>query len=308
MFGFVIGHLIGNLQFFVGPEAINNYGQLLRTSPELLWIIRGFLLTALLLHVVFTLWLVVENRKARPQKYIKQASVQVKASTRLMAISGMLLLAFIIFHLAHFTAQNVDPSYAGFHDEKGRHDIFRMMFAGFSNPLYSAFYAVAMVFLCSHLSHGAWSWMQTVGLRTKKIAEPSSRGARILALLLAFGYISIPAAVLFGGFGKGYVAERVRSEQASRQESEQGEHISPAAPAALPGDTPSPSAKGPASASAAAGKPSTPANQPPQLPTRGAPVPGEPAPPPVPLPSAPEPPTPPPQAPPPPPAKEGPQP
>ena len=135
MFLFVIGHLLGNLQFFVGAEAINNYGQLLRTSPELLWVIRSFLLASLILHVIFTLWLVVDNRRARPQKYIKQASVQVKPSTRLMAISGILLLGFIIFHLAHFTTQNVEPSYAGFYDEKGRHGLLPMMVAGFANPL-----------------------------------------------------------------------------------------------------------------------------------------------------------------------------
>jgi succinate dehydrogenase / fumarate reductase cytochrome b subunit len=227
MFLFVIGHLLGNLQVFIGPEAINNYGQLLRTSPELLWAIRGFLLLSLVLHVVFTLWLVVENRKARPQKYLKQASVQVKPSTRLMAISGFLLLAFIVFHLLHFTTHDVDPSYHQFFDEKGRHDVFRMVVKGFANPIYSAFYAVAMVFLCSHLSHGAWSWMQTVGLRTRKVAEPSQRGARILALILALGYISIPAAVLFFGFGKGYVAERFHTEQVIGTSDQERSEITP---------------------------------------------------------------------------------
>jgi succinate dehydrogenase / fumarate reductase cytochrome b subunit len=280
MFLFVIGHLAGNLQFFVGPEAINNYGQLLRTSPELLWVIRSFLLLALVLHVVFTLWLVVDNKKAKPQKYLMQASVQVKPSTRLMSISGILLLAFIVFHLAHFTTQNVDPSYTGFHDDKGRHDVFRMMVAGFSNPLYSAFYAVAMVFLCSHLSHGAWSWMQTVGLRTKKVAEPSSRGARILALILMAGYLSIPASVLFGGFGKGYTAERVHAEQGYRQEPTPGTQITPATPAVLPGPTPSPTSSGtapkppaiPSAAAPAASQPSSPVGDTPPPPQPAAPA------------------------------------
>ncbi len=213
MFLFVIGHMIGNLQVFLGPEAINNYGALLHTSPELLWIIRLVLLSCLGLHVLFALLMVIENRKARPVQYAKKANVQSKLSTRLMAITGMVLLGFVIFHLLHFTSHSVDASYAGFHDEKGRHDVFRMVVVGFSNPVYAGFYAVAMVMLCSHLSHGAWSWLQTVGLRTKKVADESSRGARILAIVLAAGYLSIPAAVQLTKFGRGYVAERENAGQ-----------------------------------------------------------------------------------------------
>src|SRR5262245_10327625 len=111
MFIFVIGHVTGNLQFFLGHEAINHYGQLLRTWPELLWVIRLSLLACLVLHVIFTMWVVIENRKARPQKYALQATVQTRLSTKLMAFTGILLLAFIIFHLAHFTVQSVDPSF-----------------------------------------------------------------------------------------------------------------------------------------------------------------------------------------------------
>jgi len=231
MFLFVIGHLAGNLQVFVGPEAINNYGALLRTSPELLWVVRLVLLSALIIHVIFTLWLVIENRKARPVAYQKKASVQAKVSTKLMAITGTLLLVFVIFHLAHFTTQSVDTSYAGFHDEKGRHDVFRMVVVGFSSPAFAIFYAVAMTLLSSHLSHGAWSWLQTLGLRTKKVAEDSTRGARILAIVLAVGYVSIPAAVLIGGFGRSYVASRERLEQGERQAAPTGTQITPASSA-----------------------------------------------------------------------------
>ncbi|MEQ1861727.1 MAG: succinate dehydrogenase cytochrome b subunit [Chthoniobacteraceae bacterium] len=229
MFLFVIGHLAGNLQVFLGPEAINHYGALLRTSPELLWVVRSVLLGALVLHVVFAMLLVIENRRARPIDYAKKASVQAKASTRFMAITGMLILAFVIFHLLHFTTQDVDPSFAGFHDEKGRHDVFRMIVTGFSNPLHAGFYAVAMVMLCSHLSHGAWSWLQTVGLRTRKVADETNRGARILAIVLAAGYLSIPAAVQFTSFGDGYVNERKRAEQDAKLDAPAQPQIKPEA-------------------------------------------------------------------------------
>lgn len=228
MFLFVIGHMIGNLQLFLGAEAINNYGALLRTSPELLWVIRLVLLSCLSLHVLFALMLVVENRKARPIGYAKKASVQSKLSTKLMAITGLLLLAFIVFHILHFTTHSVDPSYVGFHDEKGRHDIFRMVIVGFSNPAFAIFYAVAMTMLCSHLSHGAWSWMQTVGLRTKKVAEETNRGAQIIALVLAIGFVSVPATVLLTNFGKDYVAERVRAEQAEKMATSPDQQATPA--------------------------------------------------------------------------------
>lgn len=226
MFLFVIGHVTGNLQFFLGPEAINHYGELLRIWPELLWVVRLGLVACLVLHVIFTMWVVIENRKARPEKYARPATVQARLSTKLMAFSGMLLLAFIIFHLGHFTTHSVDPAFHGFIDEKGRHDVYRMLVVAFSNPAMAIGYGVAMVFLCSHLSHGAWSWLQTLGLRTKKVSEDVNRGARILAVVLAIAYVSIPAAILMGR-GKGYAAERARLAQAARQTPEAAPQVTP---------------------------------------------------------------------------------
>jgi len=227
MFLFVIGHMIGNLQVFLGWEAINHYGTLLRLWPELLWVIRLTLLGALVLHVLFTMMIVIENRRARPIAYAKKANVQSKLSTRFMAVTGLLLLAFVVFHIAHFTTHNVDSSYTAFHDEKGRHDIFRMVVVGFQVPLYSIFYIVAMVMLSLHLSHGAWSWMQTVGLRTKKIANDTTRGALVIAILLSAGFVSVPAAVLFG-YGSGYVAEREHADEVQKHAAPTQPNIAPA--------------------------------------------------------------------------------
>lgn len=215
MFLFVIGHMIGNLQVFLGPEAINLYGAMLHAWPEALWIIRIILLTALVLHVVYSLWVRIESKKARPSKYEVTARVASTWSSRTMAITGLLLLAFVIFHLAHYTAHTVDPSFSGMYDEKGRHDVYRMVIEGFSSPLISLFYIVAMALLCSHLAHGAWSWLQTLGLRPKKIAAGSTLGARIIAVALALGYTAVPAAVL-AGMGRGYVAERRAAQDSAK--------------------------------------------------------------------------------------------
>jgi succinate dehydrogenase / fumarate reductase cytochrome b subunit len=230
MFLFVIGHLAGNLQIFLGSEAINLYGAMLHAWPELLWVVRSILIGCFALHVLFAGMLVIENRRARPDRYAVKKSVQAKAATKLMALTGLLLLGFIVFHLLHFTSHSVKPEYGGFLDAKGRHDVFRMVITGFSNLPMAIIYSVAMIMLCSHLSHGAWSWLQTVGLRTKTLAESSTRAARIVALILALGYISIPAAVL-AGYGKGYVAERERIDQMKRQESPAPPLVSPNHPA-----------------------------------------------------------------------------
>jgi succinate dehydrogenase / fumarate reductase cytochrome b subunit len=230
MFLFVIGHLVGNLQVFLGPGAINLYGAMLHAWPELLWVVRSILMACFALHVVFALMLAIENRRARPERYAVNKSVQAKASAKVMALTGILLLGFIVFHLLHFTSHTVKPAYGDFLDAEGRHDVFRMIITGFSNLPMAVFYSVAMFMLCSHLSHGAWSWLQTVGLRTKTLAETSTRGARVASLILALGYISIPAAV-FAGYGRGYVAERERIDQMKRLESPAQPVVSPGQPA-----------------------------------------------------------------------------
>jgi succinate dehydrogenase / fumarate reductase cytochrome b subunit len=212
MFLFVIGHMVGNLQVFLGPEAINLYGAMLHAWPEALWGVRIVMLTALGLHIIFSLAVRLDSQHVRPQKYAVNKSTAATHSSHLMALTGMLLLGFIIFHLLHYTAQTVDPSFSGMHDEKGRHDVYRMVVEGFSNPVVSFFYIVSMALLCSHLSHGAWSWMQTLGLRTKKTGEGTMWGARVLAVLLAAGYSVIPLAVL-AGLGKDYAAARQSAEQ-----------------------------------------------------------------------------------------------
>jgi succinate dehydrogenase / fumarate reductase cytochrome b subunit len=229
LFGFVIGHMIGNLQVFLGPEAMNQYGAMLHAWPEALWAVRAVLLAALVLHVIFALRVRIESKKARPEKYAVTQRTAATLSSRSMTLTGLLLLSFIIFHLAHYTARTVDPSFATMQDARGRHDVYRMVIEGFSKPAISIYYMVAMALLCAHLSHGAWSWLQTLGLRTKKTAASSTRGAQVLAVVLALGFSSIPVAVL-AGLGRGYVAERRHAEQTAAAMQPQGPVISPKVP------------------------------------------------------------------------------
>src|SRR5712692_7963837 len=102
---FVIGHLLGNLQIFLGPEWINSYSQHLRDLGPLLWIIRFVLLCTVVLHIYFTILLAIENRRARPGQYIDKENVKATWASRHMVVSELVVIAFIIFHLLHFTAR-----------------------------------------------------------------------------------------------------------------------------------------------------------------------------------------------------------
>lgn len=203
MLGFVVGHLAGNLQIFIGWESINRYGKFLKGIGELLWIVRAVLIVAVVLHIVTTIQLSIANRAARPIGYKKKRAVQASLAGRTMIWSGSYLLCFIVVHLLHYTLLVIHPEYQSYFDALGRPDIYRMLLVGFSNVWMSGFYVVGMLLLCSHLAHGIGSMTQTLGIQTRKIAWLFTNGGRIFAGLLAIGYISIPVAVL-AGFGKEY--------------------------------------------------------------------------------------------------------
>jgi succinate dehydrogenase / fumarate reductase cytochrome b subunit len=198
LFGFVVGHMLGNLQIFLGQEQINRYAETLQNLGELLWVIRGFLLLMIGLHIVNTIQLTLENRAARPQKYAVKAHDASTLASRTMAISGLIVLSFIIFHLLHFTAQTIHPEWKTWHDAAGRHDVYSMVIVGFKNPAASFFYLLGVGLLCLHLRHGIQSMTQTLGGRTRNFAPLLSVASPIIALILFLGYASIPVASLLG--------------------------------------------------------------------------------------------------------------
>jgi succinate dehydrogenase / fumarate reductase cytochrome b subunit len=196
---FVIGHLLGNLQIFLGPEWINGYSQHLRDLGPLLWLIRAFLLTAVILHIYFTILLAIENRRARRESYVDRDYVKATWASRHMVISGLVVLAFIIFHLLHFTGRRFDPRFPLLKlDPLNRYDVYSMMVYGFQNVYVSIFYIVGLFLLTLHLSHGSSSFFQSLGLNEKKLTPRLAIAGRIFAWALFIGYTSIPAAVLLG--------------------------------------------------------------------------------------------------------------
>ena len=199
LIGFIIGHLLGNLQIFFGPEYVNSYAEKLRSLGVLLWVIRVFLLVTVLLHIYFTIRLAIDNRRARPVAYAKKEHVKATLASRSMVLSGLVVLAFIIFHIAHFTVRVTDPRFALLQaDPLNRYDVYSMMVYGFQNAIVSGFYVLAMFLLTLHLSHGASSFFQSIGLNDKRLAPRLARGGRIFAWLIFVGYTSIPVAVLLG--------------------------------------------------------------------------------------------------------------
>jgi len=198
LFLYVIVHMAGNLQIFLGPGAINEYAVALKSRFWLLWPARIGLLAITLLHVTTAVQLALENRRARPVRYAKGKPIASTYAARTIVISGLIILAFILFHLAHFTLGLVNPQYMQYEDLMGRHDVYRMMVAGFSNPLVSGVYIVSMGLLCLHLSHGVSSTFQSLGLRSQRTVRGLNRLAMISAAIIFLGNCSIPIAVLVG--------------------------------------------------------------------------------------------------------------
>jgi succinate dehydrogenase / fumarate reductase cytochrome b subunit len=196
---FVIGHLLGNLQIFLGPGWINGYAQHLRDLGPLLWLVRIILLISVLLHIYFTLLLALENRRARPQPYMQRHYVKASYASRHMAVSGLVVLAFIVFHLLHFTGRQFNSRFLLLkNDPLNHYDVYSMMVYGFQNVYVSAFYVIGLFLLTLHLTHGASSFFQSLGLNDKKVTARLAFGARVFAWAIFVGYTSIPVAVLLG--------------------------------------------------------------------------------------------------------------
>jgi len=208
LFLFVVGHMVGNLQIFLGPEAINRYGHFLQSNLGMIWVVRSGLVVILGLHIWSAAKVSRENKAARPVGYsVEPAEPAASYASRTMLMSGLMVATFIIYHLLHYTVQLPVVNLTGkdfltLHDAEGRHDVYAMVVLGFQQPLVSGFYLVAMGLLCTHLSHGLGAMFQSLGLKTHYWAAAVDKGAKVVAWVIFLGYASIPAAVLCG-FGKG---------------------------------------------------------------------------------------------------------
>jgi succinate dehydrogenase / fumarate reductase cytochrome b subunit len=194
LFGFVVVHMLGNLQVFLGPEALNGYAEKLKSIPLVLWGARSVLLISVVLHIAFSIQLVLESNQARPVAYRTKHSIATSYAARTMKFSGPLLALFIVYHLAHFTWPGVAMG-AYQHDP---HDVYGNFVNGFRVPWVTAIYLVAQAALGLHLYHGAWSLFQTLGLNHPRYNRVRQNLPRALAFLVVAGNVSMPLAVLAG--------------------------------------------------------------------------------------------------------------
>jgi succinate dehydrogenase / fumarate reductase cytochrome b subunit len=198
---FVIGHMAGNLQVFIGPAKMNGYAAFLKSTGELLWLVRIGLLVALVLHVLMAWQLTRAAKTARPVAYAMRDPQVSTVASRLMRWGGVLILVFIVFHILHFTTGTVFPAasrpdamYPAFNPA----DVYGNVISAFRVPWVVAFYVVAMLFLMLHLFHGAWSSVRTLGL-TKPSRHPLHRRvSTVIALIVWLGFTAVPVAVFLG--------------------------------------------------------------------------------------------------------------
>jgi len=191
LFVFVVGHLLGNLQVFLGAERINAYAAFLRSNLELLWGVRIVLLVSVIAHIVVTVQLASLKSKARPVGYAKKKNAHSTIASRTMYYSGPMIAAFVIYHLLHMTAGVVHPDF-----QEG--EVFANLVYGFQQIPVSIAYIVAIAFLCLHLNHGIYSTFQTLGAAHPKYMPRIKRAAAVISILLFLGYISIPISVMAG--------------------------------------------------------------------------------------------------------------
>lgn len=196
--GFVVVHMLGNLQIYLGPDAINGYAEALRHQPALLWIARLVLLTAFALHITAAVRITQLNRAARPHGYELWSPQVTSYAARTMFMGGVILFTFVLYHLAHFTFGVTHPEHFRLHDAQGRHDVYGMVVLGFRQPLVSFFYLLAMIPLMLHLQHGVSSFLQTFGLNHPRYNRVIRLLGPVVGLIVFLGNCSIPLAVLAG--------------------------------------------------------------------------------------------------------------
>lgn len=193
---FVIGHMLGNLQVFLGPEALNHYAEKLRSVPAFLWAARIGMFVLVVLHALSSIRVTLLNRAARPQRYVKQKAQEASYAARTLFVGGVLILAYVVYHLMHFTVRNVHTQYI--HEVDGHVDVYAMVVGSFQNPIIAIAYIVAIVVVAMHLSHAIGGFLQTLGITHPRYSVNLRKLGPVVATLIAIGYISIPLFVLLG--------------------------------------------------------------------------------------------------------------
>ena len=207
LLGFLIVHLVGNLYVLQGQEALNTYAAWLKENP-LLWPARIGLILVCVLHVWLGISLARRNRAARTLGY-RGGPSESRLSSRSMALTGLVILAFVVYHLLHFTFGYVLPEAHARVDAKGRHDVYSMVVTGFRNPWIVASYVVAMALLGVHLAHASQSLLQTLGIRYEHGNRLLRNFTLTVVAVITVGNLALPLFVFLGLAGPADVGPSV---------------------------------------------------------------------------------------------------
>jgi succinate dehydrogenase / fumarate reductase cytochrome b subunit len=191
LFGFLIAHMLGNLQIFLGSAVMDHYAETLHGNPPLLWTVRIVLLVSVILHTWASIQLSAIKREARPVAYVKRANVISSWASRSMMLTGPIIAAFVIFHLLHLTTGTIHPNFVELH-------AYENLVSGFLIVPIALTYIVVMLFIGFHLSHGIWSMFQSIGFSHPRYTPAIKKFAAVFSWILIAGFISVPLAVLTG--------------------------------------------------------------------------------------------------------------
>lgn len=194
LFGFVIQHMLGNLQVFLGADVYNHYAENIKSNAALVWGVRSVLLAALVTHVILVVQLYTRSLAARPIGYRVKKNIATSYAAATMKYSGPALLLYILFHLAHFTFPGLS---LGGH-EFSPLDPYGNFVAGFQIPWVTLLYVTANLLLGMHLYHGGYSLLQSLGLNHPRYNARARMAARGFAFLVTTGNVVMPIAVLVG--------------------------------------------------------------------------------------------------------------
>jgi succinate dehydrogenase / fumarate reductase cytochrome b subunit len=200
MFGYLVGHVSGNMLVFRGPKAINDYSAFLHHATGLLWGTRLVLLGSVAIHLWATVRFLALKKEARPVDYGMKVPHGTTWAARTMYWSGPVIALFIIYHLLHLTTGTAHPHFHEIKvgDEVVGVDVYRNLVVGFQSVPASLIYIVAMLAIALHLSHGLWSMLQTIGVNRPNWECALRCIAVVCAVIICGGFIAVPVSVLFG--------------------------------------------------------------------------------------------------------------
>ncbi len=198
LMAFVCVHLLGNSTVFFGAGAINAYAEHLHSLGPLVWVFRLAMLGLFAVHIIFGIQLTLENSAATPEKNVQIKRLRTGFAAQTMIVSGLVLLAFVVYHLLHFTVQVPGMGVYEFNEATHMTNVFIMVASGFKQVFTVLLYVVGMIFLALHLSHGFQSFFQTLGLNNDRSLPLFGAISKVFGVVILFGYISIPLLIIFG--------------------------------------------------------------------------------------------------------------